>query len=82
LDLNGNPPRLVVEDNGRGFEARANGASRGGIGLANIRERARAIGGDVRVESALSGGTRIQVLLLSCAPTPLETVSDAYPVSR
>lgn len=78
LDLNANAPRLLVADNGRGFAAR-DGAASNGIGLTNIRERARAIGGEARIESKPGAGTRIEVRLPACAPQAVES-SDAYPL--
>ncbi len=54
--------RLVVEDDGRGFDA--DRARRGdGFGLLGIRERARHLGGSVRVDSQPGRGTRIEVQL-------------------
>lgn len=51
---------LQVSDSGQGFDARmVEGA--GGFGLANIRERAAAAGGAVRVESRSGEGTHIEV---------------------
>jgi signal transduction histidine kinase len=55
----GNRLCLVVEDDGRGFEA--NGARSGG--LANIRDRVEALHGQVRIESRLGGGTSVRAEL-------------------
>jgi PAS domain S-box-containing protein len=58
-----NTLELVVRDNGIGFdvpaalERAARGAS---LGLPGMRERVRLAGGDIRVESAPSGGTEIR----------------------
>ena len=68
LDLAHQPARLVVEDNGRGFDDHQISA---GIGLNSIRERARAIGAEARIESEPGQGTRIQVEL-SNVPTLIE----------
>ncbi|RYZ22306.1 MAG: hypothetical protein EOO16_09745 [Chitinophagaceae bacterium] len=57
---------LRVTDNGRGFNP---SARRGGMGLNNIRSRARALGGSLRVESAPGKGCSLQVTL----PIPPET---------
>ena len=52
--------RLVVEDNGRGFEV---DAERGGEhqGLVNMRDRATHMGGHLEIDSAPGAGTRIIV---------------------
>jgi len=50
--------RLVVEDGGRGF-ATAAGPEQGHFGLLLMRERARAAGGSVTVDSAPETGTRV-----------------------
>ena len=54
--------RLVVEDDGRGMpeKAAANDPGTPGWGMAVMRERAVAVGGDLRIES-LGQGTRIVV---------------------
>lgn len=67
------PPeaRLVVEDDGRGFDPAAV-QSRGGVqgawGLMGIRERATLVGGHVEILSQPGHGTRLVVTL----PLPLE----------
>jgi signal transduction histidine kinase len=56
--------RVEVSDDGCGFDSkrlRRNGNS--GFGLANIRERARALGGSAGIESEPGGGTRVIVEL-------------------
>ncbi len=68
LDAQSQPPRLVIEDNGSGFQAHEAGATHTGFGLTSIRERAHAIGGEVRIQSRLNQGTRIEVQLLGGAP--------------
>ena len=50
---------LVVEDEGRGFEATTVASS--GFGLTGIRERAAMVMGECRVESAAGRGTRVRV---------------------
>jgi signal transduction histidine kinase len=45
-----------VRDDGRGFDP---AASRGGAGLANMRDRVGAIGGQVRVDAAAGRGTAV-----------------------
>lgn len=48
--------RLEIRDDGRGFDPAAAG---GGMGLGSLRERARALGGRLVIESAPGKGTRI-----------------------
>jgi len=48
--------RLSVKDNGRGFDPRA---PTEGIGLAGMRERAAALGGEMRIESTVGEETRL-----------------------
>lgn len=53
---------LVVEDRGQGFdpaELDVRAAGSGGFGLCGIRERLRALGGEVEVDSAPSRGARV-----------------------
>ena len=51
---------LVIEDNGRGFDLAQVPAERLGLGI--IRERAQAIGADLRIDSSPGEGTRITVV--------------------
>jgi PAS domain S-box-containing protein len=48
--------KLVISDNGRGFDLKANSD---GIGLVGMRERLRAVGGEFRIFSAAENGTEI-----------------------
>jgi signal transduction histidine kinase len=63
--------RLEIDDDGRGFEQTAP-ALDGHFGLANMRDRAGALGGSLAIDSRRPGGTRIIVRI----PTPPE---DARP---
>jgi two-component system, NarL family, sensor kinase len=56
--------RLVVEDDGRGFDA--SGVPAGRHGIVGMRERAEMLGGTLEVRSCSSAGTRIE------ATVPLE----------
>jgi PAS domain S-box-containing protein len=56
--------KLVISDNGRGFDLKANSD---GIGLVGMRERLRAVGGEFRIFSAAENGTEIH------ASVPLTT---------
>ncbi|HYL40448.1 MAG TPA: GAF domain-containing sensor histidine kinase, partial [Candidatus Binatus sp.] len=53
---------LAVEDDGRGFDPTARRVA-GHFGLSNLRDRAAAVGGDAKIESAPGKGTRIIVSL-------------------
>jgi signal transduction histidine kinase len=50
--------RLMVEDDGRGFDT---AAPTGRLGLAGIRERVELLGGQLRIESSPDGGTAVVV---------------------
>jgi len=61
--------RLVVNDDGIGFDARQHAARRQGqgvLGLLSMRERAACVGGTLIVRSGVRAGTRIEV----CVPLP------------
>jgi signal transduction histidine kinase len=58
---------LSVEDNGRGFDITIP-PGRGHLGLANMRDRALAVGGAVDISSRIGGGTRIIVRLPLASP--------------
>lgn len=51
--------RLVVQDDGRGFDEAD--APPGHFGLTNMRERAQALGGTLQVHSRVGEGTRIEL---------------------
>lgn len=53
--------RLVVQDDGRGFDPE--GVSGRSLGLVGMRERARLVGGGLRLESVPGRGTRVTVTL-------------------
>jgi len=60
--------QLLVEDNGRGFEA-SNGHTRnGGLGLSVIGERVRILKGKLAIESKPGQGTKLMITI----PSPLE----------
>jgi two-component system, NarL family, sensor histidine kinase UhpB len=52
--------RLVVADNGKGFDA---AVTRPGLGLLGMRERSEALGGTFMVEASVSGGVRLTIEL-------------------
>lgn len=51
--------RLIVEDDGRGFDPAAMGSAGHGIGLANIRRRIASVGGRLEIHSAPGAGMRL-----------------------
>jgi two-component system sensor histidine kinase DevS len=52
---------LEIDDDGRGFDSEP--TRKGGMGLANLRDRARAMGGEVHVNSSAGEGSTIQIRL-------------------
>ena len=56
--------RLIIEDDGRGFdvEARPERGIQRGHGLANIEERVRELGATLELESAPGAGTRLEAV--------------------
>jgi signal transduction histidine kinase len=52
--------RLVLRDNGRGFDP---ASSHDGFGLVGIRERVQGMGGNLRIQSANGQGTTISIVL-------------------
>jgi signal transduction histidine kinase len=59
---NGRARRLRIEDDGVGFDPAAPGRE-GGFGLVSMRERASALGGELRVRSGPGAGTTVEVYL-------------------
>jgi signal transduction histidine kinase len=66
---------LAVEDDGVGFDSRGP-AARSGLGLEGMRERVTLIGGEIHIESAPGGGTKV------VASAPLPSTGDAPRPSR
>ena len=62
--------RLVIEDDGKGFDASAP-LSQGKVGLVGIRERVHLIGGSVTFESSPGQGTTICVSVPVPGPGPI-----------
>jgi len=58
---------LAVEDDGVGFEATA-APPTGHLGLANLRQRAAAIGSELTIDSTPGFGTRIRILVPQSSP--------------
>jgi len=64
LNFGASGARLVIEDDGRGFDvdARPERAIQQGHGLANIEERVRELGATLDLESAPGAGTRLEAV--------------------
>ena len=59
----GDQAQITIADDGRGFDATNRGERDTGLGLVSMSERARIIGGTVRIVSALNQGTRVQATI-------------------
>jgi signal transduction histidine kinase len=57
---------LIVEDDGRGFDA--GGVRGGGFGLVGMRERAALVGASLEIESTPGQGTTILVRIEDPSP--------------
>jgi signal transduction histidine kinase len=55
--------RLVIADDGSGFDRDAVAKSRGRLGLRSMEARIAAVGGELVVESRPGSGTRVEALL-------------------
>jgi PAS domain S-box-containing protein len=66
---------LAVRDNGRGYDAQAAARTRS-YGVLGIRERARALGGNARIERLGSGGTLVEVRIPVARYRRQETADD------
>ena len=67
VDLMDTEVRVVVEDNGSGFDP--GGLEREqGMGLKVIKERMEMIGGSFELDSQVGGGTRVQFLVAAVTP--------------
>jgi PAS domain S-box-containing protein len=64
LERRGNEVRLIIEDDGRGFNVDSVRRERdSGMGLAGMQERAASIGGELQLESSAGDGTTLFVRL-------------------
>jgi NarL family two-component system sensor histidine kinase LiaS len=64
---------LEINDDGQGFDI-ATDAS--GMGLSNLRERARALGGVAKITSAPGQGTRVRIKIPLLSPPPVVTAEE------
>jgi PAS domain S-box-containing protein len=72
--------RLTVEDSGRGFDV-DNLERKAGLGFVSMRERLRVLRGTVRVSSAPTSGTRIDVWVPAPQPRPAGPADAAHRVA-
>jgi len=63
VDIGSESLRLVVADDGDGFEVAAADALSGHFGIRGMKERARKIGADLQIASAPGKGTRVELTL-------------------
>jgi PAS domain S-box-containing protein len=63
--------RLCVADAGQGFDPGAT-EHNSGLGLVSMAERARSVGGQLTLHSAINQGTRIEVLVPWAAPSGVQ----------
>jgi signal transduction histidine kinase len=63
LDQRGAALTLVVRDDGVGFDPLARSARSRRLGLTTMRERARALGGSLRITSAPGAGTTVKLVV-------------------
>jgi signal transduction histidine kinase len=68
LSLEGSCLLLVVRDDGTGFDP---DAEHEGNGVESMRRRARALGGELAIESGSGAGTRVRLLVPSSGPRDL-----------
>jgi signal transduction histidine kinase len=75
LTVGGQTARLVIEDDGKGFDTETPSAQRkdGGFGLYGMRERTALLDGTLTVESTPGEGTRITAMI----PLPGEPMSKS-----
>lgn len=65
IEEEGKSVRMIVADDGAGFDAGSVGlaGSEGGFGLFSIRERVKSYGGTIAIDSEPEKGTRVTVTL-------------------
>lgn len=87
LNEGANVLNLVIEDNGAGLEQTID-ATRRGLGMIGMRERAQALGGTFAAVTRSGGGTHVAVTLpltrtdITPAPAPAARTEDGEPVAN
>ena len=74
LDVWGNSYVMEIVDDGSGIDPQTHEEERTGLGLIAMRERARALGGRLQIDSSASSGTRV---LLAFPITPADSAGPA-----
>jgi two-component system nitrate/nitrite sensor histidine kinase NarX len=62
INLDSSGMTVLIEDDGSGFEQRPSGKPGEHIGLSIMQERARRLGGELRIESEPGEGTRVELV--------------------
>jgi signal transduction histidine kinase len=63
LEYNSHAVRLLVQDDGKGFDLQQSGQREDHWGLAGMRERARQIGAGLQIDSAPGRGTKVELVV-------------------
>ncbi len=82
LDLAHRQQRLIIEDNGCGFDSTDIDPSSKGFGMMSIRERARAIGAEVQLGDCVGKGARLEVTMANYVSAAWEANIHADPACR
>jgi signal transduction histidine kinase len=61
LDFRSNPVRIIIADQGVGFDPKKLSGAPGHLGLTSMQERVRAMGGRLTIDTKPGAGTRIQI---------------------
>jgi len=61
--------RLTVKDDGRGFDPASSSSGKGGFGLLGMRERAREMQGELKIESTPGQGSMVAVAVATASTT-------------
>jgi signal transduction histidine kinase len=69
--------RMVIVDDGRGLSRQPRGPGEGHFGIVGMSERARALGGALKVDPAAGGGTQVVVTVPMRPDEPAESVASA-----
>lgn len=63
LDSGADYARLIIQDDGRGFDATATHDASNAPGFASMNEQAASVGGEIRIEAAAGRGARVEAIL-------------------
>ncbi len=82
LDFMGGTLGLTVQDDGIGFDPQAVLAKRAGMGLRNMCQRARILGGTLQIHSRPGEGARLELRIPCKADSGLEVAHDICTVAN